>query len=68
MQLIRKIIFDFRIICKSVGVGIRIYKLWENDTVGFVKLLSKKNEFSIQNSTKELNRILQKDIKRLCGQ
>ena len=45
MQLIRKIIFDFRIICKSVGVGIRIYKLWENDTVGFVKLLSKNMNF-----------------------
>ena len=45
MQLIRKIIFDFRIICKSVGVGIRIYTLWENNTVGFVKLLSKNMNF-----------------------
>ena len=45
MQLIRKIIFDFKIIFKSVGVVIRIYTLWENNTVGFVKLLSKNMNF-----------------------
>ena len=48
MQLIRKIIFDFRIICKSVGVGIRIYTLWENNTAGLVKLLSKNMNFLLK--------------------